>query len=149
MSKALGGSGGMVAGSTSFISGLKARARWYHGAAAPAAPVAGATEQALRILLDTPEMRERLRCNIVRLRGGLARLGLDVDSWPTPIVCVKVGDGANMERIQRTLFDRGIAIAHSRNYPGVGEEGALRIAVFSTHTDAMIDRLLGEMASLL
>lgn len=149
MSKALGGGGGIVAGSTSFIAGLKARARWYHGAAAPAAPVAGATEQALRILIDEPLMRERLRCNIVRLRSGLARVGLQVDSWPTPIVCVKVGNGANMERIQRTMFDRGIAIAHSRNYPGVGEEGALRIAVFSKHTDAMIDHLINEMASLL
>ena len=85
----------------------------------------------------------------MRLRSGLARLGLHVESWPTPIVCVKVGDGTNMARIQRTMFDRGIAIAHSRNYPGVGEEGALRIAVFSTHTDAMIDRLLVELASML
>ncbi len=149
MSKALGGGGGIIAGSDAFIAGLKTRARWYHGAAAPAAPVAGATDQALQILIDSPEMRERLRANIVRMRSGLARLGLQVESWPTPIVCVKVGDGANMERIQRTMFDRGIAIAHSRNYPGVGEEGALRVAVFSTHTDEMIDRLLGEMASML
>ena len=149
MSKALGGGGGIIAGSDSFIAGLKTRARWYHGAAAPAAPVAGATDQALQILTDSPDIRERLRGNIVRLRSGLARLGLHVESWPTPIVCVKVGDGTNMARIQRTMFDRGIAIAHSRNYPGVGEEGALRIAVFSTHTDAMIDRLLVELASML
>ncbi len=149
MSKALGGGGGIIAGSHSFIAGLKARARWYHGAAAPAAPVAGATAQAMQILLDSPQMRERLQGNIVRLRSGLTSLGLHVESWPTPIVCVKVGDGANMERIQRTMFDRGIAIAHSKNYPGVGEEGALRIAVFSAHTDDMIDRLLSELASLL
>ena len=149
LSKALGGAGGVIAGSTRFIAGLKERARWYHGAAAPAAPVAGATAEALGILLADPALRERLRHNITRLRSGLRGLGLQVADWPTPIVCVQLGDGANMARIQRALHEGGIAIAHSRNYPGVGEDGALRIAVFATHTDAMIDRLVQEMAALI
>ena len=149
LSKALGGAGGAIAGSSSFIARLKERARWYHGAAAPAAPVAGATAEALAILSAEPDLRQRLRHNITRLRTGLRGLGLQVADWPTPIVCVQVGDGANMARIQRALLERGIAIAHSRNYPGVGEDGALRIAVFATHTDTMIDRLTQEMAALL
>lgn len=149
LSKAIGGGGGVIAGSAAFIAGLKARARWYHGAAAPAAPVAGATAEALRILLAETARRERLRRNISRLRTGLRGQGLQVADWPTPIVCVQVCDGANMARIQRGLLERGVAVAHSRNYPGVGEDGALRIAVFATHTDAMIDRLLREMAALI
>ena len=149
LSKAMGGGGGVIAGSAAFIAGLKTRARWYHGAAAPAAPVAGATAEALRILLAETALRERLRRNISRLRTGLRGQALQVADWPTPIVCVQVGDGANMARIQRALLERGVAVAHSRNYPGVGEDGALRIAVFATHTDAMIDRLLREMAALI
>ncbi|KNZ30725.1 MAG: hypothetical protein AD742_20540 [Methylibium sp. NZG] len=149
LSKALGGAGGIIAGSAAFVARMKAQARWYHGAAAPAAPVAGATAESLSILLAEPELRLRLLHNVVRLRQGLRGLGLAVADWPTPIVAVQVGDGDNMARIQAALLERGIAVAHSRNYPGVGADGALRIAVFSSHTDAMIDRLLQELAALL
>jgi len=148
LSKALGGAGGVVAGSRPYVAALRERARWFHGAAAPSAPVAGATAESLRILLAEPALRERLRHNIARLRAGLRGLGLQVADWPTPIVCVQVGDGANMARVQRALLERGIAVAHSRNYPGVGEQGALRIAACATHTDVMIDRLVQEMAAL-
>ena len=148
LSKALGGAGGIIAGSSGFVARLKKHAHWYHGAAAPAAPGAGATAEALAILLSEPALRVRLRHNSQRLRTGLRGLGLQVADWPTPIVCVQVGDGTNMARIQSALFERGIAIAHSRNYAGVGDDGALRIAVFANHTDAMIDRLTTEIAAL-
>jgi 8-amino-7-oxononanoate synthase len=106
----------------------------------------------LILLLVEPERRDRLRANADRLRRGLRRLGLAVADWPTgrrrSSAC-RPATATTWPGLQRELFERGLAIFHSRNYPGVGEEGALRIAVFATHTDAMIDRLLQEMAALL
>ena len=149
LSKALGGSGGVIPGSSGFISGLKAGARWYHGAAASPAPVAGATAAALDIVWREPELRRSLNDNVRYLRSRLRSLGLEFDDWPTPIICLRIGSGENMARIQKGLMDQGIVIAHSRNYAGVDHEGALRIAVFATHTTEMIDALIDVMRGFL
>ena len=42
-------------------------------------------------------------------------------------------------------MQRGVAIAYLPAYSGLGEKGGLRIAVFATHTDAMIGRLIDEL----
>jgi 7-keto-8-aminopelargonate synthetase-like enzyme len=149
LSKALGGFGGIIPGPQAFIAEVKAKSRWFNGASAPAAPVAGATAAALSIVTADPAVRARLGANVARLRAGLRGLGLSIPDLPTPIICTRIGDGPNMARIQKALMDRGIAIAHTRNYAGVGPDGALRIAVFSTHTDAMIDRLIAEMGAVI
>lgn len=149
LSKAIGGGGGILPGSAPLIAQIRSRASWYHGAAASAAPVAGATAAALDVCLADPSLRDRLALNARHLRSGLKSLGLDLEDWPTPIICLQIGDGANMARIQRALLTRGIAVAHSRNYPGVDDEGALRIAVFATHTTEMIDELFDALRALL
>ena len=40
-------------------------------------------------------------------------------------------------------------IAYMPSYSGLGPAGALRLAVFATHTEAMIRQLLDELARLL
>jgi len=44
---------------------------------------------------------------------------------------------------------RGILIAYMPAYSGLGPEGALRLVVFATHTEAMIKQLLDELGRLL
>jgi hypothetical protein len=53
-----------------------------------------------------------------------------------------------MQRIQGELMQRGIAIAYMAAYAGLGPRGALRLAVFSTHTPEMIRRLLDQLRQL-
>jgi len=43
---------------------------------------------------------------------------------------------------------RGIAVAYMPAYAGLGPEGGLRIAVFATHTEETITRLLDELRKL-
>jgi len=62
---------------------------------------------------------------------------------------LRIGDGPNMRRIQQTLAERGIMVAHAAAYSGVGPGGALRLAVCSLHTQTMIDRLLDTLAGVL
>ncbi len=145
LSKAIGGFGGIIPGPASFIDEVKAKSSWFNGASPPPAPVAGATAQALRILMNEPHRRVRLHDNVRRLRQGLRGLGLEVRDAPTPIISLELGDAANMQRIQQTLMGKNIAIAYISQYTGVGGEGVLRIAVFATHTEGMIDRLIAAM----
>ena len=146
LSKAMGGAGGILPGSRTFIDHLRANARWYHGAAASAAPVAGATAAALVICQAEPDRRSRLLQNARQLRSGLRDLGLQVEDWPTPIICLPIGDGDRMAGIQAGLLADGFAIAHVRNYAGIGADGALRIAVTALHTQVMLNQLIAAIA---
>ncbi len=71
-----------------------------------------------------------------------------MDDTPVPIVCLVAGSAENMQRIQRELIERGIAVAYMAAYCGLGPEGGLRIAVFATHTAAMIGQLLDQLRRL-
>ena len=80
-----------------------------------------------------------------RLKEGLRGIGFEVDDTPVPIICLEVGDAENMRRIQQELMRRGIAVAYMAAYSGLSAAGGLRIAVFATHTEQMIQRLLEEL----
>lgn len=144
LSKALGGYGGIIAGSASFVERLRTTSHHYHGTSAPPAPIAAASARALQLLMEDPSPRLRLRHNTAALRAGLLRIGLDIDEQPTPVVALDLGDAELMRRVQRKLMERAIAIAYLR-YAGTSEQGALRIAVSALHTPEMIDHLVSRL----
>jgi 7-keto-8-aminopelargonate synthetase-like enzyme len=148
LSKALGGFGGILPGSQAWIERVKRQSPYYPGASPPPTPAAAATARALELVMADPGIRARLRANVSLVKSGLGRLGLPVDDTPVPIVCLEIGSGENMRRIQEELMRRGIAVAYMSAYSGLGPEGALRLAVFATHTEAMIGQLLDALARL-
>jgi len=148
LSKAVGGFGGIIPGSRPFIERLKATSPYYRGASAPPVPAAAATARALELIAAEPEIRTRLWENVGTLKTGLREMGLDADDTPVPICCLTVGDAENMRRIQQALMEQGIAIAYMAAYSGLGPEGALRVAVFATHTEEMIGQLLDALRPL-
>lgn len=148
LGKALGGFGGMIPGSQRMIESLR-ELPIYGGASAIPAPAAGGAARALELATGEPALRACLQANALRLRSRLRGLGLDCDEFPSPIICLKLGARDNMRRIHRELMERGIAIGYFAAYSGSGSEGALRIAVFATHTEAMLDRLADELAAVL
>jgi 7-keto-8-aminopelargonate synthetase-like enzyme len=148
MSKAFGGFGGIVPGEREFISRLKSHSPYMGGASAPPAMIAAATAKAIQLVVADPGLRRRLQSNVGLLKTGLRRMGFDVDDTPAPIVCLTVGSAANMQRIQAALMAKGIAIAYMAAYAGLAAEGGLRLAVFATHTEVMIQELLDELRRL-
>ena len=149
LSKAIGGFGGILPGSQRFIDRLKATSTYYRGASAPPIPAAAATARALELVIAQPQLRSRLHQNVATLKQGLRNLGLDTDDTPVPIICLTIGTADNMRRIQSELRERGIIVAYMATYSGLGADGALRVAVFASHTDQMIQRLLDELKQLL
>jgi 7-keto-8-aminopelargonate synthetase-like enzyme len=144
LSKSLGGFGGILVGNAAIIDRARATSHYHDGASAPASPVAGAAAKALEIAIREPQLRKRLQANVARLRRGLGEIGLTVEDSPAPIIGVTVGTADNMRRIHQELKDAGIILPYS-TYSGAGKEGTLRIAVFATHTDEMLDRLVAEL----
>jgi len=148
LSKALGGFGGIIPGAQAMIDRIKSTSHYFAGASAPPVPAAAASARALEIVIERSEMRTRLWENVRTLKSGLREMGLHVDDTPVPIISLTLGTADAMQRIQRELADRGLMIAYLPTYSGLGPEGALRLAVFSTHTQAMIRRLLDELRQL-
>ncbi|MDR0521329.1 MAG: pyridoxal phosphate-dependent aminotransferase family protein [Planctomycetaceae bacterium] len=148
LSKAVGGSGGGIPGSESFIQRLKDWSAMYFGASAPASPIAAATAKSLSMLIDS-ELRRRLRDNVTFLRDGLQKIGLlagsDSADSPLPMAVLTLGSAGNMRRIQKELSEKGILISYLPRNSGLGSAGALRIAVFATHTPVMIEELLDAL----
>lgn len=148
LSKALGGYGGIIPGATPFIDWLKTTTPYYAGTSPPPVPVAAASARALAIARTQPELRRRLWENVRMVKEGLRSMGLAADDTPVPIVSLVIGDAARMQRLHGELADGGIFVPYMPTYSGLGPEGALRLAVFATHTKAMIERLLDELRRL-
>jgi 7-keto-8-aminopelargonate synthetase-like enzyme len=149
LSKAFGGYGGIICGSRAYIDHLKTTSHYHDGASAPPAPAAAAGGRALQMVAKDRQIVEKLQKNALMLKRGLGKLGLEVDSSPVPIACLTLGSSENMQRIQQALMQQGIMIAYKGSYSGLEAAGALRIAVFATHSDAMIDELIAAIGKAL
>jgi len=149
LSKALGGFGGILPLDQNLLDQVRARSHHYEGASAPPVPVAAASAKALELARTRPELRDKLARNVRAVKDGLGRLGLAVDDTPVPIVPLCLGTAENMQRIQRQLAADGIMVPYLPTYSGLGPTGALRVAVFATHTSEMIAQLLDSLCRAL
>lgn len=151
LSKALGGYGGIIAGSSAFRNQLMTLSKMTIASSAPPTPVAAATAKALEILSDHPELRTKLWENVAHAKKGLRAIGFTVDETPVPIICLSSKE-FSLEKLPEALLSRDIAIsrwyAGDQSYAGVPPHGAVRIAIFATHSKEQIDRLVGEIRAL-
>lgn len=148
LGKAMGGFGGIITGSATFIQLVRNSSHYYDGASAPPSPVATATAKSLELIASNPSFREQLRRNTLHLRQGLRDLGLQVHDVPSAQVGVAIGNAPNMARLHRELREKGFIVPVT-SYVGTGPEGIMRFAVCSGHTPRMIDDLLQCLREIL
>lgn len=149
LAKAIGGFGGIIPGTTDFVSRVRSASHYFDGASAPASAIAGSTARALEIVMREPELRGRLRANSLDLREQLRSLGLVVPDGVTAHFGVGIGDAGNMIRIHEALKDGNIMLPYVAEYAGIPKEGLFRFAVFANHTESQIARLVTELKSVL
>src|SRR5687767_15638044 len=94
LSKAMGALGGYVAGNRNLIEFLYHRARPFLFSTSHPPAVAAACIAALDVLLEEPEIMERLWDNTRFFKAGLERLGFDTGLSESPITPVIAGDSA-------------------------------------------------------
>ena len=147
MSKALGCHGGVIAGDADLIRKLRDAPAF--GAHSPSPlPAAAAAKRALDLTCGASPLRAQLGANVARARAGLRGLGWDLAATPVPIICLGARPGVDLARLQAELFARDICVAHVTRYSSTPAGGALRIAIFATHTAEQIERLVAEIAAL-
>src|SRR5687767_2075162 len=134
LSKAVGALGGYVAGSRDLIEFLYHRARPFLFSTSHPPAVAAACIAALDVLLEEPQIIERLWENTRFFKAGLERLGFNTGISESPITPVIAGDGAVAMKLSDRLFQEGV-FAQGIAFPTVARDKArVRTIVTATHT---------------
>ncbi|MBL8826400.1 MAG: 8-amino-7-oxononanoate synthase [Planctomycetaceae bacterium] len=148
LSKALGGSGGFVAGSWALIHWLTNRARSYVFSTAPPAACCAASIAALGMVVNFPERREQLLAKAAWLREQLQNDGWDTGRSASQIIPIIIGDAAATMRLAVALFDRGFFVPGIRPPSVPIGRSLLRLSLSYAHTDAMLAGLLETLRDL-
>jgi glycine C-acetyltransferase len=134
LSKAIGALGGYVAGTRALIDFLQHRARPFLFSTSHPPAVAAACLAAIDVLLEEPQIIDRLWDNARFFKAGLQSLGFDTGLSESPITPVIVGDGALAMKFSDRLFDNGV-FAQGIGFPTVPQGKArVRTIVTATHT---------------
>jgi len=134
LSKAIGVLGGYVAGNRALIDFLHHRARPFLFSTSHPPAVAAACIAAIDLLLEEPQIVERLWENTRFFKEGLKGLGFDTGVSESPITPVIVGEGALAMKLSDRLFANGV-FAQGIGFPTVPRDKArVRTIVTATHT---------------
>jgi glycine C-acetyltransferase len=134
LSKAIGALGGYVAGTQELIEFLYHRARPFLFSTSHPPAVAAACIAAIDVLLEEPEIIDRLWENTRFFKSGLEALGFNTGVSESPITPVITGDGALAMKLSDRLFQEGV-FAQGIAFPTVAQDKArVRTIVTATHT---------------
>ncbi len=134
LSKAIGVLGGYVAGTRSLVEFLYHRARPFLFSTSHPPGVAAACIAAIDVLMEEPQIIERLWDNTRFFQTGLTSLGFNAGVSEGPITPVIVGDGSLAMKLSDELFQTGV-FAQGIAFPAVATGKArVRTIVTATHT---------------
>jgi glycine C-acetyltransferase len=143
LSKAVGSLGGYVAGSVALREILTQRARPFLFSTSHPPAVVAACREAIRVMLDEPELQERLWENTRYFKTELKRLGFDTGRSETPITPVMMGDPETAGRFSDRLLAEGV-FAQPVVFPTVAiDKSRLRTIVTAAHARDQLDVALG------
>ncbi|MBN2909426.1 glycine C-acetyltransferase [Polycladomyces sp. WAk] len=142
LSKAIGVLGGYVAGPKVLRDYLIHRARPFLFSTSHPPAVTAACQAALDVLLEEPELIDRLWDNTRFFKQGLESLGFNTGKSETPITPVIVGEGAKAMALSDALFEEGV-YAQGIAYPTVPKgEARVRTIVTAQHTKEELEQAL-------
>jgi glycine C-acetyltransferase len=105
--------------------------------------VVAACREAIRVMLDEPELQERLWENTRYFKTELKRLGFDTGRSETPITPVMMGDPETAGRFSDRLLAEGV-FAQPVVFPTVAiDKSRLRTIVTAAHARDQLDVALG------
>jgi glycine C-acetyltransferase len=134
LSKAIGALGGYVAGSKALIEFLYHRARPFLFSTSHPPATAAACIAAVDVLMEEPQIIDRLWENTRFFKAGLKALGFNTGLSESPITPVIAGEGALAMKLSDRLFEEGV-FAQGIAFPTVARDKArVRTIVTAAHT---------------
>ena len=147
-SKGLGAVGGFIATNAGLVEYLRFYSRGYMFSTAMTPQVAGSLREGLKVIVEEPQLRERLWENIRYFRKSLLSLGFHLGNAETAIFPILVGDDWKVKEIGRRLDEMGIYV-NPVFYPAVSRNlSRIRISLMAGHTREHLDKVLNAMEYL-
>ena len=152
LGKALGGaSGGYTSGRKEIIELLRQRSRPYLFSNS-LAPMIAATSLQVLALLESDDLRDKLKDNTQFFRDGITKRGYNIIEGTHPIVPIMLGDAALAARVADALLERGVYVI-GFSYPVVPQGKArIRCQISAAHSREDLEfalRAFGEVKPLL
>jgi glycine C-acetyltransferase len=143
LGKALGGaSGGFTSGRKEIIDLLRNRSRPYLFSNTLAPPIVAGSIEALALLSESTELRDRLEANTRKFRAGMSAAGLAIREGTHPITPVMLGDARLAGDMAQRLLGHGIYVI-GFSYPVVPKgQARIRVQLSAAHSDEDIDRAI-------
>ncbi|MBA2174033.1 glycine C-acetyltransferase [Halobacillus locisalis] len=134
LSKAIGVLGGYVASTKTLREYLIHKGRPFLFSTSHPPSVTAANDAAIDVLLEEPELIEKLWDNTKFFKEGLQSLGFDTGISETPVTPVMVGDDALTHKLSDQLFEEGV-FAQGIVFPTVQRgQGRVRTIVTAEHS---------------
>jgi glycine C-acetyltransferase len=111
LGKALGGaSGGYTSARKEIIALLRQRSRPYLFSNTVAPPVVAGALKALDLVIETNDLRDKLKQNTAQFREGLEQLGFELQPGEHPIIPVMLHDAKLASLFADALLDQGVYV---------------------------------------
>ncbi|WP_226578960.1 glycine C-acetyltransferase [Halobacillus litoralis] len=134
LSKAIGVLGGYVASTKTLREYLIHKGRPFLFSTSHPPAVTAANDAAIDVLLEEPELIEKLWDNTKFFKDGLNALGFDTGISETPVTPVMIGDDALTHQFSDELFEEGV-FAQGIVFPTVQRgKGRIRTIVTAEHS---------------
>ncbi len=147
-SKGLGSVGGFIASNSKLIEYLRFYSRGYMFSTAMTPQTAGSLCEALKVIVEEPNLREKLWNNIRYFRDNLLSLGFNLGNAETAIFPIIIGDDWKVKEMGRRLDEIGIYV-NPVFYPAVSRKlSRIRISLMAQHTKAQLDTVLNALEDL-
>ncbi|CDQ19668.1 glycine C-acetyltransferase [Halobacillus karajensis] len=142
LSKAIGVLGGYVASTKTLRDYLIHKGRPFLFSTSHPPAVTAANDAAIDVLLEEPELIEKLWDNTKFFKDGLNALGFDTGISETPVTPVMVGDDALTHKFSDELFEAGV-FAQGIVFPTVPRgKGRIRTIVTAEHSKEELQEAL-------
>jgi glycine C-acetyltransferase len=143
LGKALGGaSGGFTSGRREVIDLLRNRSRPYLFSNTLAPPIVAGSLEAIALISESTELRDRLEDNTRRFRDGVTRAGLAIRPGTHAIVPVMLGDAKVAVDMAQRLLGHGIYVI-GFSFPVVPRgQARIRVQLSAAHSIEDVDRAI-------
>lgn len=149
LGKALGGaSGGFTSGKKEIVDLLRNRSRPYLFSNTLAPPIVAGSIEAIALISESTELRDKLEANTKRFRAGMTAAGLSIREGTHPITPVMLGDARLAADMAQRLLGHGIYVI-GFSYPVVPKgQARIRVQISAAHSEADIDRAISAFATV-
>ena len=141
LSKAIGTSGGYVAGAAALKDYLINTSKAFIYTTAPPPAIAAGASAAIRIVQQEPARRARLRENQRALHTALTDLGFQLTDTQSPILPIIVKSPETALKMAQALYEAGVYVPAIRPPTVPKHSSRLRLTVSSEHTKEQLENV--------